>query len=100
MGGTQELLLEKSTLPVDNSNFYFDELLEDTLCKSFQENQLTKRELEILDLIISGNTNKEISQKINRTERTIEYHRNRLMHKLGTKTAAELVKKAILLGIG
>jgi DNA-binding CsgD family transcriptional regulator len=99
MAETQELLLEKSILPAENSNFIFDELLEDTLCKSMTDSSLTKRELEILDLIISGNTNKEISQKINRTERTIEYHRNRLMHKLGTKTAAELVRKAISLGI-
>jgi DNA-binding NarL/FixJ family response regulator len=98
MNDTQELLLEKS-IPPEYSRFQTDELLETTLCKTFEDNNLTKRETEILDLVIAGHTNKEISQKINRTERTIEYHRNRLMHKLGAKTAADLVKRAITLGI-
>lgn len=98
MAETQELLLEKSILP-EYSRFQNDELLEATLCKSFEDSNLTRREAEILSLIVEGNTNKEISQKINRTERTIEYHRNRLMHKLGAKTAADLVKRAIAMGI-
>jgi DNA-binding NarL/FixJ family response regulator len=98
MAGTQELLLEKS-IPPEYVRFQNDELLESTLCKSFEDNNLTRRESEILNLIVEGNTNKEISQKINRTERTIEYHRNRLMHKLGAKTAADLVKRAITMGI-
>lgn len=98
MADTQELLLEKSISP-EYSRFQNDELLEATLCKSFDDNTLTKREIEILDLVIAGHTNKEISQQINRTERTIEYHRNRVMHKLGAKTAADLVRRAITLGI-
>ncbi len=98
MADTLELLLEKSVLP-EYSRFQSDELLEATLFKSFDDSNLTRRETEILGLIIEGNTNKEISQKINRTERTIEYHRNRLMHKLNAKTAADLVKRAITLGI-
>jgi DNA-binding NarL/FixJ family response regulator len=100
MAEMQELLvMETGSLPKENARFDADVLLEDTLCKSWDDNTLTKREVEILNLIIQGHTNKEISQKINRTERTIEYHRNRLMHKMGSKTAAELVKKAITLGI-
>ena len=76
-----------------------DELLENTLLNINIDKMLTKREIEILNLILEGNTNKEISLKICRTERTIEYHRNRLMHKLGTKTASDLVKRAITMGI-
>lgn len=78
-----------------------DELLENTL---FSNNsavsvQLTKREMEILRLIISGKTNKQIARKLCRSERTVEYHRNRLMHKLRVKTAAGLVKRAITMGL-
>lgn len=93
--------MELTLLKNENTRKKGDEILEDTLSGTSYNNDhnLSKRETEILDLIIAGNTNKQISQKINRTERTIEYHRNRLMHKLGTKTAAELVKKAIELGI-
>ncbi|MEN6386799.1 MAG: helix-turn-helix transcriptional regulator [Phycisphaerales bacterium] len=99
MAEIQELLLETNISQIENDRFKSDVLLEDTLSKTLFDNNLTKREIEILNLILIGNTNKEISQKISRTERTIEYHRNRLMHKLGTKTAAELVKKAITLGL-
>lgn len=76
-----------------------DDLLENTLLNIKIDKSLTKREAEILNLIVAGKTNKEISLKIFRTERTVEYHRHRLMRKLGTKTAADLVKRAIVMGI-
>ncbi len=60
---------------------------------------LTKREREVLDYVLAGNTNKEIAQKLYRTERTVEYHRNRMMRKLGIRTTVELVKRAIAMGI-
>ncbi len=72
-----------------------DKLLENTLLNVKPGESLTKREAEILRLIVAGNTNKKIAQKLYRTERTVEYHRHRLMRKLGAKTAADLVKRAI-----
>lgn len=92
-------LLAKSVHPTGSQRSSNDELLENTLYNSLPDKDLTPRETEILSMIIAGHTNKQISQKISRSERTIEYHRNRLMHKLGTKTAAELVKCAIGMGI-
>ena len=59
---------------------------------------LTSREAQVLQLIVSGKSNKEIARMIFRTERTVEYHRNRLMHKIGAHNAAELVKRAIAMG--
>jgi DNA-binding NarL/FixJ family response regulator len=76
-----------------------DELLENTLLNVKLDESLTKREVEILKLIVVGNTNKKIAQKICRTERTVEYHRHRLMRKLGAHCAADLVKRAIAIGI-
>lgn len=79
-----------------------DELLEDTLVDNNNieiSRLLTKREAEILRLIVSGRTNKEIGRILYRTERTVEYHRNSLMGKLGAHSAAELVKQAIDMGI-
>ena len=92
-------LLAKSIQPVGNQRFQNDEILENMFYNLLDDKNLTRREIEILSMIIAGHTNKEISQKISRTERTIEYNRNRLMHKLGTKSAAELVKRAISMGI-
>ncbi len=76
-----------------------DALLENTLLRVKLNESLTKREMEILKLIVAGNTNKKIAQKIYRTERTVEYHRHRLMRKLSAKTAADLSKRAITMGI-
>jgi len=76
-----------------------DELLERTLLNVKLDKSLTKRETEILKLVVAGNTNKEIAQKIYRTERTVEYHRHRLMHKLGAHNAVDLVKRAITMEI-
>ncbi len=73
-----------------------DALLEKTLLKTHASVALTKRETEILDMIINGLTNRQIAQKLHRTERTVEYHRNHLMQKFEAKTAADLVKRAIL----
>ena len=76
-----------------------DKLLENTLLNIKLDKPLTKRESQILKLIVTGETNKGIAQKIHRTERTVEYHRHRLKLKLGAKTAIDLVKRAIGMGI-
>jgi len=60
---------------------------------------LTEREIQILQSILAGKTNKQIARALSRSRRTIEYHRNRLMHKLNVHNAAELVKRAIAIGI-
>lgn len=77
-----------------------DKLLEETLNGPEIDQILSKRELQILKYIIEGLTNKEIAGKLYRTQRTVEYHRNRLMRKLDTHSTAELVRRAILMGIG
>ncbi|MBW8038792.1 MAG: response regulator transcription factor [Planctomycetes bacterium] len=77
-----------------------DSLLEETLANHIGLIEtLTKREREVLRLIVSGKTNKEIARAISRTERTVEYHRNRLMRKVDAHNAADLVKRAITMGI-
>lgn len=77
-----------------------DELLEQTLSrKSDPVESLTSREAEILQLIVVGKTDKQIAKALCRTERTIEYHRNRIMRKLDVHNAVDLVKRAIDGGI-
>lgn len=61
----------------------------DDLVKKFQ---LTRRELEILDLLRQELTNKEISEKLFLSIYTIETHRKNIMQKLGLKTPAALLK--------
>lgn len=59
---------------------------------------LTKKEVEILLLILSGRTNTEISDNLGKSKRTIETHRFNLMKKLNVKNLIELSSKAKELG--
>ena len=55
---------------------------------------LTNKELKVLELVLSGLTNKEISEKLNNSKRTIETHRFNLMKKMQVKNLLDLAKKA------
>ncbi len=63
-----------------------------------QKAALTKREVEILQLIVDEKTTKEMAEQLFISEKTIENHRANLMLKLDVKNMAGLVKKAITLG--
>jgi len=55
---------------------------------------LTKKEVEILRLILLGKTNKEISKALEKSKRTVETHRFNLMKKMDVKNLFELSEKA------
>lgn len=57
---------------------------------------LTRREKEIIKLISNENTNQEIAEKLQISARTVDTHRRNLLHKLGVKNTAGLVKFAVL----
>jgi DNA-binding NarL/FixJ family response regulator len=60
---------------------------------------LTERQREILQLIVEGRGNKEIADILHLSVKTIEFHRARIMGKLGVKTVAELTKAALHQGL-
>ena len=60
---------------------------------------LTPREREILALVSSGLMNKQIAGELGLAEITVKIHRGHIMKKMGTKSLAELVRKAEILGI-
>ena len=55
---------------------------------------ITNKELQILELVLSGLTNKQISEKLQKSKRTIETHRFNLMRKLEVNNLMDLAKKA------
>src|ERR1700730_5717168 len=57
---------------------------------------LTKREREVLSLISEGCSNKQGALRMNISPRTFESHRAEAMRKLGARTTADLVRKALL----
>ena len=60
---------------------------------------LTPRERQVFELIIRGNTNKQIARALGGTERTIKAHRHMVMEKMQVQSLAELVSLAERVGV-
>jgi len=60
---------------------------------------LTQRELEILQLIVDGKSNKEIADQLSLSVNTVAVHRANIMDALGIHKTAELVVYAIRNGL-
>jgi len=67
--------------------------------KASSEIFLTKREKEILEVIMQEKSIKEIAETLSISEKTVEMHRNNLFIKLDVKNITGLVKKIIALGL-
>jgi DNA-binding NarL/FixJ family response regulator len=67
--------------------------------KGERETGLTVRELEILQLIVGGLSNKEIALQLNLSANTVAVHRANIMDALGIHKTAELVVYAIRNGL-
>src|SRR5258708_27827929 len=60
---------------------------------------LTAREREVLRMLALGHTNAETAAQLQISLRTAEAHRATLVHKLGARTRADLVSRAIEMGL-
>jgi DNA-binding NarL/FixJ family response regulator len=89
---------------VYKKGFYYDDIVleviqDDILSKpsknKFDEDYLTNREREVLELICQQYSTNEISQKLFISSRTVEGHRNNLLLKTESKNIAGLVVYAI-----
>ncbi len=64
-----------------------------------QSDVLTRRELEVLQLLAEGKTAKETGSKLHISVKTVETHRRNIMEKLDFKNVSELIRYAIREGI-
>lgn len=62
---------------------------------SFEKEELTVREREVLELICNQNNTSEIAERLYISPRTVEVHRNSLLIKTGSQNIAGLVVYAI-----
>jgi len=60
---------------------------------------LSPRELEVLELLVDGNTNKLIAKALKISVKTVEKHRQKLMNKLDIHHTAGLTRYAIATGV-
>jgi FixJ family two-component response regulator len=60
---------------------------------------LTPREREVLPFVVAGFANKQTAADLGTSEITIGVHRGQIMHKMGARSLAELVRMSDRLGI-
>ncbi|MGB0281548.1 MAG: response regulator transcription factor [Neptuniibacter sp.] len=58
---------------------------------------LSRREKEVMNLVVSGLSNREIAENLEISPKTVEVHRSRVMHKMNSDNLALLVKKSALI---
>jgi DNA-binding NarL/FixJ family response regulator len=67
--------------------------------KGERSGSLTQRELEVLQMIVEGKSNKEIAAVLDLSANTVAVHRANIMNSLGIHKTAELVVYAIRAGL-
>ena len=60
---------------------------------------LSRREKEVMTLVVSGNANREVAESLGISPKTVEVHRSRVMAKMKADNLPDLVKKAAALEI-
>lgn len=63
------------------------------LNKAAEDFELTKRETEIVQLVMAGKSNPEISKELFISENTVKHHLNTIFRKAGVKTRYALIQK-------
>ncbi len=79
-------------VPIPGSPFVPDERKREDL-------NITRRELEILELIAQGMSNREIAEKLFVSENTVKTHSSRIFDKLGAKRRTQAVQLGKELGL-
>lgn len=67
--------------------------------RSSAKRDLSERETEVLRWVAEGKTNRQIAAKVGVTERTVHFHLNNAMSKLGVGNRTAAAVRAVVLGI-
>ncbi|MFQ6024708.1 MAG: response regulator transcription factor [Acidiferrobacterales bacterium] len=86
-----ELLLDRVQKAVAESvGTYEDRVRRDEILS--RQKSLTRRERQVLDLVVAGESNKRIARRLHISDKTVEIHRANLMEKMQANSLADLVK--------
>jgi DNA-binding CsgD family transcriptional regulator len=85
-----------SFIGMDGEPSYHNVALSNIYVESKED--LTRREKEVLKLLIDGKLSKEISYILNISKQTVDTHRKNMLHKKNLNNTGELIGKAIRYG--
>jgi FixJ family two-component response regulator len=57
--------------------------------------ELSERQREVLQRVLDGKPSRQIAEELDISVKTVEFHRARIMQKLGVRTAAELFRRCL-----
>lgn len=69
----------------------FSQMGEEQALREFYDT-LSRREREVMELVVSGNSNREIAETLGISPKTVEVHRSRVMSKMRADNLAQLVQ--------
>lgn len=97
-----EMLLEALETVADGREYYSKKFKETLAAESAKVEGvgkiLSRREQQVLELVLGRRTNREIAEQLGLGVRTVEFHRGNVMEKLGASNLTELVALAELRG--
>jgi len=96
-------LLAEALAAVADGGQYYSKKFRDTLAEESAKVEgvgkiLSRREQQVLELVLAKKANREIAELLDLGVRTVEFHRGNVMDKLGAKNFTELVALAELRG--
>jgi DNA-binding NarL/FixJ family response regulator len=97
-GAPLDELYQKLPLILRGGRYIADEF-ERVLVSHLAILELTDRERQILNMVVSGKSNKEIADLLSISPKTVDKHRTSLMNKLGVHSVTELMSFALKEGL-
>ena len=99
----QLLNIFDGVISINDSAFEINNLIKKNLnikntsnLQTSQNENLSDREIDVLKLVVNGNANKEIADKLNISINTVISHRKNISHKTGIKSVSGLTIYAVV----
>jgi len=99
LNDTMDLELGGAIRKVVANDKVFENIAGRRVLKSNRASGLSPRELEVLQMIVDGKSNKQIAVELDLSANTVAVHRANIMNTLGTHKTSELVVHAIRAGL-
>ena len=94
----EEKLFHAVTVAIKNSRVTWERKMQYMVAQE-KVGKLTPREIEIMDLVVKGQRNKQIAGTLGISEKTVKVHRGHVMQKIGVRSVADLVRIAEIVAV-
>lgn len=91
--------LIQAILKVNDGHSSFNHIIASKVANRLRRPDLTPREIEVMDALVKGNSNKIIASDLGISEHTVKLHITRIMHKLQANDRTHAVSLALQRGI-